>query len=97
MHYATAAIVSPVPALGASDTAALHAEIAQLEKEIQALKKPSNNTRTKHYCWVHGICFHAGAKCTVMLADKGKYTSAHLNSTSSNSPPGWRKGLTDGP
>ena len=34
MHYAAAAIVSPVPALGASDTAALHAEKAQLKKEI---------------------------------------------------------------
>jgi hypothetical protein len=88
MHYASAAIVAPVPALGAADTAALQSEIAQLKKELNALKKSNNNARTKHYCWVHGTCFHAGTKCTVMLADKAKYTSAHLNSTSSNSPPG---------
>ena len=88
MHYASAAIVAPVPALGAADTAALQSEIAQLKKELNALKKSNNNARTKHYCWVHGTCFHTGTKCTVMLADKAKYTSAHLNSTSSNSPPG---------
>ena len=88
MQYASAAVVAPVPALGASDTAALHAEIAKLKKEIQGLKKPATTTRAKHYCWVHGTCFHAGTKCTVMLADPAKYTAAHLNSKSSTSPPG---------
>jgi hypothetical protein len=88
MQYASAAVVAPVPALGASDTAALHTEIAKLKKELQNLKNPAATTRTKHYCWVHGTCFHAGTKCTVMLADPTKYTAAHLNSKSSTSPPG---------
>ena len=30
MHYASAAVVTPVPAIGAADTAALHAEISKL-------------------------------------------------------------------
>ena len=96
MHYATAASVLPlapaavpVPAFGAAELASLTAENAQLKKDLKALRKSSNTAgRTKHYCWVHGTCFHPGSKCTVMLADRTKYTSAHLNSLSSSSPPG---------
>ena len=79
----------PVPAFGAAELASLTAENAQLKKDLKALRKSSNTAgRTKHYCWVHGTCFHPGSKCTVMLADRTKYTSAHLNSLSSSSPPG---------
>ena len=96
MQYATAAAVistvpaaAPVPALGAVDLASLSAENAQLRKELKALRKSTGGVgRTKYYCWVHGMCFHTGSKCTVMLADRTKYTAAHLNSVSSTSPPG---------
>ena len=96
MQYATAAAVistvpaaAPVPALGAVDLASLSTENAQLKKELKALRKSTGGVgRTKYYCWVHGMCFHAGSKCTVMLADRTKYTAAHLNSVSSTSPPG---------
>jgi len=97
MHYASAASVlatppaiagTPAPAFGAADLAALSAENAQLKKELKALRKTAGPVgRPKFYCWVHGTCFHPGKKCTVMLADSAKYTTAHLNSVSSSSPP----------
>ena len=86
MQYATAAAVvptvsavAPFPALvGAADLASLSAENAQLKKELKALRKSTGGaSRTKFYCWVHDMCFHAGTKCTVMLADRTKYTVAH--------------------
>ena len=40
MQYASAVVVAPVPALGASDTAALHAEIAKLKRNFKTSKNP---------------------------------------------------------
>jgi len=99
MHYgASAAAVGPVAALAATDLAKLTAENAQLKKDIQALRngKSTNGggtakTRTKYYCWVHGTCNHAGSQCSVMLADTGKYSAAHLSATSHTAPPGGKK------
>ena len=99
MHYgASAAAVGPVAALAATDLAKLTAENAQLKKDIEALRngKSTNGggtakTRTKYYCWVHGTCNHAGSQCSVMLADTGKYSAAHLSATSHTAPPGGKK------
>lgn len=98
MHYgASAAAVGPASALAATDFAKLQAENAQLKKDIQALRSKSATgggtakSRPKYYCWVHGTCNHAGAQCSVMLADKGKYSAAHLEATSHTAPTGGKK------
>lgn len=46
---------------------------------ISAPKRPAgkgSRVLVPAYCYVHGHCFHPGSECTVMLANRSKFTNA---------------------
>jgi len=81
------------PVVPSSDLLKLTAEIAQLRKEHNELRKAAKppsagKIRPKFYCWVHGTTFHSGDRCNTMLNDTTKYTPAHLAAKNGTNPPG---------
>lgn len=86
---------SPIPSTPQNEAGTIAAQISQLQRNLAALRRttPGSSTgggrkTTKLYCYVHGHCFHNGAKCKTILSSPESYTAAQVAATDPTHPPG---------